>query len=72
MLPRRSRQVLPTVHRAADPGGDAHWAVRSARGVCGPFAGSQVVRVGGEPYDHVADTGLVLADVHPERFRSRT
>ena len=71
MLPRRSRQVLPTVHRAADPGG-AHWAVRSARGVCGPFAGSQVVRVGGEPYDHVADTGLVLADVHPERFRSPT
>jgi len=28
MLPRRSRQMLPTVHRAADPEGDAHWAVR--------------------------------------------
>ena len=69
MLPRRSRQVLFTVHRAADPGGDAHWAVRSARGVGGPCAGSQVVRVGGGPFDHVADTGLVLADVHPERFR---
>jgi len=26
MLPRRSRQVLPTVHRAADPGGDPHRA----------------------------------------------